>query len=123
MKLLFLYVNNNGLFRPLQANFASESRFSFCKVDGKPQLRITLENRTLLPIHFFSSEAVALSNKDTVVENRCVERIYVSGVVGQNGSGKSSIANVLAHMFTANFREEFVVISRIIAAIISHHSC
>ena len=109
MKLFFLYVNNNGLFCPLQANFTSESRFSFFIIDGKPQLNIKRNHRTLLPTCFFSSESVSLS-EETLAGNCCFEKIYVSGVVGQNGSGKSSLANVLAHMFTADFREEFVAI-------------
>ena len=86
MKLLFLYVENYGALKDFQINFDSSKRFRFdnrrleCIEDGSA-IRLTPD--------FFS---VSTNGDKHVVES-------ISAIVGENGSGKSTVARAIGSVF------------------------
>lgn len=101
MRLLYIYVNNNGILNDVQLNFCSDKRFHFNRTDGT--LHFT-ENNTNSQKTFFSTSAA-----DTQVYN--VESI--SAVVGDNGAGKTSIAVFLHDLFIFEEQKEHVLVCEI----------
>ena len=101
MRLLYIYVSNNGILNDVQFNFCSDKRFHFNRTDGTLQFT---ENNANSQKPFFSTSAA-----DTQVYN--VESI--SAVVGDNGAGKTSIAVFLHDLFIFEEQKEHILVCEI----------
>ena len=82
MKLLYLYIRDYGILKDIEFNFDSEYRFHF---DKDTRELTGGETESALPKNFFS---INKKGNDRVVES-------ISAIVGNNGAGKTSIANFL----------------------------
>lgn len=84
MKLLFLYVRKFGSLEDVQFNFDGNWRF-FYDYDNRRELQVKYYKR--IPDRFFS--------KGDVVES-------ASALIGENGSGKTSVARLLCNAWKSN---------------------
>lgn len=89
MELLYLYVRDYGILKDASFNFSDKYRFKF----DKDKQSLTCDKRGhQLPDKFFS---INPTKKDVVTN--------VSALVGDNGSGKSSVARFLSELFRGEF--------------------
>ena len=91
MKLLYLYVERHRCLRGLSVNFSDEYRFRTSIEDmpcGTLAIYCDVNNDSALPKDFWSWHSV---DKEVGEDRGVVES--VSAIVGENGSGKTSIAS------------------------------
>lgn len=90
MKLIYLYIDDFEPFHQVEFNFVSDYSCGFR--DGM----LTVSHKKVLPDHFYS-------------ENNDGE-LFVSAIVGPNGSGKTSVVRFLESLFFLKNGKKFVVV-------------
>lgn len=97
MQLLYLYIPDYGILKDVELNFTANHRFEYNK-----------ETRTveeLAPITPLSDDFFSLGSEENVVES-------ISAIVGNNGAGKTSVANFL-HKIDLRAKTEYIMICKI----------
>lgn len=84
MTLLYLYVENYGILKKAEFNFSSTHRFHY---DPDKQMLLQTSNA----FGAIRSDFFSIDKEHHVVD-------CISAIIGQNASGKTSVADVLAHI-------------------------
>jgi energy-coupling factor transporter ATP-binding protein EcfA2 len=96
MKLLYLYIRDYGILQDVEFNFDSEYHFHFNLATKQLTQR---DPESKLADDFFS---INKKGNDRVVES-------VSAIVGNNGSGKTSVARFLHELYSNNTLEHIII--------------
>lgn len=91
MKLIYLHIEDFPPFRRTELNFVSDFHCSL-----RAGCRLSVRHRQVLPDHFFSQ-----NGKD---------ELCVSALIGENGSGKTSLVRFLEQLFYPSSKVEFVAL-------------
>jgi AAA15 family ATPase/GTPase len=89
MRLLYIYIEDFGILKDAQINFTDRFTFNY---DKETQIVSWTKNEVPLPENFFSIDR----------SNNAVQA--VSAIVGENGSGKTSVAKAI---YTQNYMLSF----------------
>lgn len=107
MKLLFLYIENFRVYKNCSFNFDSNERFVYTN----RTLSFVRDSKVEVPTGFFHLSQSHATRGAFAVTSRVD---CVSAVIGENGSGKTSLAEMLNHAFSRGTTEErFIYICKI----------
>lgn len=87
MRLIAIYIGEYGLFKDQLLTFSSDYNVTKISSDGDDTLSFKMEHTKKLPDYFFSTQCL---------QRECVSS--VSAIIGQNGSGKTTIARLLCQI-------------------------
>lgn len=85
MQLLYLYIPHYGILKDVELNFTANHRFKYNKKTRTVEELSEDEMKTTPPL---SDDFFSLGSEENVVES-------ISAIVGNNGAGKTSIANLI----------------------------
>lgn len=107
MKLLFLYIENFRVHRNCAFNFDSNERFLY----ANRTLSFANTSKAKVPDDFFHLSMSSARRGAFAVTSRVD---CVSAVIGENGAGKTSLAEMLNHAFSRGMVEErFIYVCKV----------
>ena len=94
--LLFIWVSEYKGLKNVELNFSDDFKFSF----NSEELVLRVEKKNPLPEFFFKISNPTSSSK-----------ITVTGLVGENGSGKTTVLELIQDIFVIGIKEDIKILS------------